>query len=227
MTPLRWRALWILLAMCVTALLTRWIEPSIRLADQAGKISLETMIPREIGPWRLDERQSAAIVVPQEGGLVSRIYQQVLSRTYIHGPSGRAVMLSIAYGENQSHSHDLHVPDVCYPAGGYQIEHSSRGELLLRQGSIPVKRLVTQLHQRREPLTYWAIVGDRVATSAVGAKLTALAYGLRRIIPDGIIFRVSTVGLPDDMAFATQQEFVQELFDMLSSQDRQRLAALN
>ena len=58
-------------------------------------------------------------------------------------------------------------------------------------------------------------------------KLTALAYGLRRMIPDGIIFRISTVGLPDDMAFATQQEFVQDLFDTLSSKDRKRLAALN
>jgi hypothetical protein len=47
------------------------------------------------------------------------------------------------------------------------------------------------------------------------------------MIPDGIIFRVSTVGLPDDMAFATQQEFVQDLFDTLSSKDRKRLAALN
>lgn len=227
MTPLRWRALWILLAMCTTALLTRWIVPSIRLADQGEKVSLESMIPRQIGNWHLDERQSAAIVIPQEGGLVSRIYQQVLARNYIHVPSGRTVMLSIAYGENQSHSHDLHVPDVCYPAGGYQIEKSSRGELSTRQGAIPVKRLVTQLNQRREPLTYWAIVGDQVATSALDTKLTALAYGLRRMIPDGIIFRVSTVGLPDDAAFTTQQEFVQELFDRLSSQDRKRLAGLN
>ena len=226
MNPLQARALWILLAMCATALLTRWIEPSIRLADQGTKINLESMIPREIGNWRIDDRQSATVVIP-EGGLISRLYQQVLSRTYIHATSGRAVMLSIAYGENQSHSHDLHVPDVCYPAGGFQIERASRGELTLRQGSIPVKRLVTRLHKRNELLTYWAIVGDHVATSAIGTKLTALAYGLKRTIPDGIIFRVSTIGLTDETAFATQQEFVQDLFDTLSPQDRKRLAALS
>ena len=67
---------------------------------------------------------------------MSRIYQQVLARNYIHVPSGRTVMLSIAYGENQSHSNDLHVPDVCYRAGGYQIEKSSRGELSTRQGAM-------------------------------------------------------------------------------------------
>jgi hypothetical protein len=60
MNPLQARALWILLAMCATALLTRWIEPSIRLADQGTKINLESMIPREIGNWRIDDAASAA-----------------------------------------------------------------------------------------------------------------------------------------------------------------------
>jgi hypothetical protein len=46
------------------------------------------------------------------------------------------------------------------------------------------------------------------------------------MVPDGIIFRVSTVGLPDEAAFATQREFVQDLFDSLSSASRKRLAGL-
>ncbi|HQX85903.1 MAG TPA: EpsI family protein, partial [Aestuariivirga sp.] len=105
-------------------------------------------------------------------------------------------------------------------------KESVRSELVLRQGSIPVKQLVAQRLQRREPLTYWAIIGDKVATSAADAKLTGLSYGLRGTIPDGIIFRVSTTGLPDDVAFATQREFVQDLFDSLPSASRKRLAGL-
>jgi EpsI family protein len=98
--------------------------------------------------------------------------------------------------------------------------------MVLRQGSIPVKHLVAERLQRREPLTYWALIGDKVATSAADAKLTGLSYGLRGMVPDGIIFRVSTVGLPDEAAFATQREFVQDLFDSLSSASRKRLAGL-
>ena len=226
MTPMRWRALVILVAMAITALATIGAEPSVRLADRNAKVSLETMVPRQFAGWAMDERQSAAIVNPEAGDLVSRIYNQVLSRTYIHGPSRRAVMLSIAYGEDQSRSNDLHVPDVCYPSGGFQIKESVRSELVLRQGSIPVKQLVAQRLQRREPLTYWAIIGDKVATSATDAKLTGLSYGLRGTIPDGIIFRVSTTGLPDEVAFATQREFVQDLFDSLPSASRKRLAGL-
>jgi EpsI family protein len=74
--------------------------------------------------------------------------------------------------KNQSRSNDLHVPDVCYPSGGFQIKESVRGELVLRQGSIPVKHLVAQRLQRREPLTYWAIIGEKLATGAIDAKLT-------------------------------------------------------
>ena len=226
MNALRQRAFLLLVAMSLTALLTIWAEPSVKLAEAGGKFKLEEMIPRQFGGWVMDERQSAAVVNPEAGDLVSRIYNQVLSRTYVHPASRRVVMLSIAYGENQSHSHDLHVPDICYPSGGFQIESSRRTEWALAQGPIPVKQLVTQRDQRREPLTYWAIIGSKVATSAVDAKLTALAYGLQRTIPDGIIFRVSTVGMPDDAAFAAQKDFVQALFDHLPAQDRKRLANL-
>lgn len=226
MNPLRWRALAILLAMSTAALLTLWVEPTIRLVDQIGRPSLSSMIPGQFGGWVMDERQSAAIVNPEAGDLVSRIYNQVLSRTYIHLPSRRSVMLSIAYGEDQSHSNDLHLPDVCYPSGGFQIKEAVRDTLVLRQGVLPVKRLVTQRMQRREPLTYWAIIGDKIAISPGDAKLAALSYGLRRTVPDGIIFRVSTVGESDEMAFATQREFVQDLFDVLSSPSRRRLSGL-
>lgn len=226
MSPLRWRAFWLLLAMCGTALVTALAKPTVRLADLGEKINLETMIPRQFGDWAIDERQSALVVNPQGGDLVSKTYQQVLSRTYLNAQRGQAIMLSIAYGENQSHSHDLHVPDVCYAAGGFQIYQAKHGVLTIRQGTIPVKRLVTKLHQRHEPLTYWAIVGEHVASGAVGPKLVALAYGLRGKIPDGIIFRVSSVDKDDAAAFAAQAAFVQDLFDALSSRDRKRLAGL-
>lgn len=227
MTPLRWRAFWILLAMCATAAATLLAKPTIRLADQGEKINLESMIPRQFGNWVMDERQSAHIINPQGKDLLSRTYQQVLSRTYINVERRQGVMLSIAYGEDQSHTHELHLPDACYPSAGFQIEQASQDRLIIRQGAIPVKRLVTQLNQRREPLTYWAIVGDHVVTSAIRTKLVALSYGLRGQVPDGIIFRVSNVEADSNAAFTLQQEFVQDLFDAIPGNDRKRLAGLS
>jgi EpsI family protein len=226
MKPEMRHALIIFVAMLITAIVTLLVHPNIRLVDQSDKIELETMIPHQLGEWVMDERQSAAVVNPQGGELQNKIYQQVLSRTYIHTPSQRSVMLSIAYGENQNRSNDLHVPDVCYPAGGFKIEFAKLGLLQTKFGDIPVKRLVAQRMQRREPLTYWAIIGEHVATGAVSSKMIALSYGLSGIVPDGIIFRVSSVGIDDEAAFVTQQEFVQVLFDALPATARKRLAGL-
>jgi EpsI family protein len=226
MSSINSRALFILLAVLLAAIVAVLVRPTARLVEQVGPLELENLIPREFAGWVLDERQSAAVVNPQAGVLQERIYQQVLSRTYIHAASQRSIMLSIAYGENQNRSNDLHVPDVCYSAGGFRIESKELGSIQASQGAIPVKRLVAQRLQRREPLTYWTIIGDQVATSAVGSKLIALSYGLRGTVPDGMIFRVSSVGVPDDQAFANQQEFVKNLMDALPSDGRKRLAGL-
>ena len=226
MSSINSRALLVLLAMLLTAALAVSVRPTERLVEQTGKLELENLIPHEFAGWKLDERQSAAVVNPQEQGLQGRIYQQVLSRTYIHAASQRSIMLSIAYGENQNRSNDLHVPDVCYSAGGFRIERKEFANIQTTQGLIPVKRLIAQRLQRREPLTYWTIIGDQVATSAVGSKLIALSYGLRGTVPDGMIFRVSSVGVADEQAFVNQQEFVKNLMDALPSDGRKRLAGL-
>ena len=226
MSSINIRALFVLLAMLLTVVLAVSVRPTERLVEQTGKLELENLIPREFAGWKLDERQSAAVVSPQATGLQERIYQQVLSRTYIHAASQRSIMLSIAYGENQNRSNDLHVPDVCYSAGGFRIERKELGNIQASQGLIPVKRLIAQRLQRREPLTYWTIIGDQVATSAVGSKLIALSYGLRGTVPDGMIFRVSSVGVADEQAFVNQQEFVKNLMDALPSDGRKRLAGL-
>lgn len=226
MSSINRRALGILLVVVLAAVVAILVRPTSRLVEQVGPLALEQLIPREFAGWVLDERQSAAVVNPQEGDLQGRIYQQVLSRTYIQASSQRSIMLSIAYGENQNRSNDLHVPDVCYSAGGFRIEYTALGNIETSQGAIPVKRLIAQRMQRREPLTYWTIIGDQVATSAIGSKLIALSYGLRGTVPDGMIFRVSSVGVPDAQAFANQQEFVKDLMDTLSDDGRKRLAGL-
>nr|WP_298166937.1 exosortase-associated protein EpsI, B-type [uncultured Pseudomonas sp.] len=226
MSSINSRAIAILLAVVLAAVVALLARPTERLVEQVGPLELESLVPREFAGWLLDERQSAAVVNPQAAGLQGRIYQQVLSRTYIHAASQRSIMLSIAYGENQNRANDLHVPDVCYSAGGFRIEHAERGDIQTSQGVIPVKRLIAQRLQRREPLTYWTIIGDQVATSAVGSKLIALSYGLRGTVPDGMIFRVSSVGVPDEQAFANQQEFVKNLMDALPDAGRKRLAGL-
>jgi hypothetical protein len=223
---MRWRALAILVAMAITALSTIWAEPSVRLADRNAKFSLETMVPRQFAGWAMDERQSAAIVNPEAGELVSRIYNQV-SVAYLHPWSQSARRHAVDRLRRESNSFQR---PACTGRLLSGRRFSDQGIRAWRNGTpagidtgqasggaAPPEAGTAHLlgHHRRK-------AGDRRHRCQAGG----LSYGLRGTIPDGIIFRVSTTGLPDDVAFATQREFVQDLFDSLPSASRKRLAGL-
>lgn len=220
------RRLWLLSVLLLLAcLLALGARPQQRMAEQSTGFSLEEVIPKRFGDWVMDERPGLQVVNPQVNAAIRDIYQQVLSRHYINRRDGRVMMLSIAYGADQSYGNDLHVPDVCYPAGGFQILQRQDASLQLDSGhQLPTRRLIAQRNQRREPLTYWVVVGDKAVTGAVNAKLTGLSYGLRGVIPDGLIIRISSVGMGDEQAFAGQEAFTRELLDSLAPRWKSKLS---
>ena len=208
----------------LTAVLAANFRPTTRMAEMGEAIDLQTLVPKRIGEWVMDEREGIKVVNPQANAAVSAIYQQVLSRHYVNTQNGNVVMLSIAYGADQSYGHDLHVPDVCYPAGGFQIVQRTDSQLQLGDNlNLPTRRLIAQRAQRREPLTYWVVVGERAVTGAVAAKLAALRYGMQGVVPDGMIIRVSTVGLPDKQAFAEQDAFAAEMLRNLPARWKSKI----
>ena len=101
------------------------LKPTALLADRLPPIDLEAQIPRAFGNWRVDDRMSVRVINPQAETLVNKLYSQVLTRTYVDSSTGERIMLSIAYGSNQSGSLQLHIPDVCYPAQGFEVLDSS------------------------------------------------------------------------------------------------------
>ena len=69
--------------------------------------------------------------------------------------TGKAIMLSLAYGEEQSKQSQVHLPEVCYPAQGSASSTARRRTSETPVGAIPVKRLEARLGNRNEPITYW------------------------------------------------------------------------
>lgn len=124
-------------------------------------------------------------------------------------------MLSIAYGSDQSDATATHRPEVCYAAQGFEIRDRQVGDLALRDQTIPVTRLVAVLGDRSEPLTYWMIVGSHAVATGMDLKVAQLRYGFRGLIPDGFIFRVSSLNLDVHQAFAIQARFVADLFQAI------------
>ncbi|MPN19384.1 hypothetical protein SDC9_166753 [bioreactor metagenome] len=210
--------------MIISVFVTAAVTPTARLSDVLGTVNLEGSIPKEFGKWKVDEQENAGIVNPQQQALLDQLYSQILSRTYVD-ENGRRVMLSIAYGEDQRDSMQAHKPEVCYPAQGFLLLSLKNDVLAFDKGSVPVKRLETALAERRyEPVTYWHVVAGEVPTSGIEKKMVEMRYGFNGVIPDGLLFRVSTVDRDSKQGFSIQDEFLRELLSSLSDKDRKRLA---
>jgi len=215
----------LMVLMIGASLLAIIFHPAHRIADEGPAVNLETMIPKKFSDWSEHPQQTAQIINPQQKETLERIYTQTLSRSYVNA-NGEIIMLTIAYGADQSDAKQLHYPEVCYPAQGFQVTSTQIGSLKTDLGDIKVKRLVTVLGARIEPLTYWATVGNAVVMGGKETKVEQLRYGFRGKVPDGLLFRVSSINSDTAGSFALQERFVQELLHSLSPEVRKRIAGL-
>jgi EpsI family protein len=200
-------------------------RPSAKLANELPAIVLESAIPRQFGDWREFTQGVLQVVNPQTQELLDKLYSQILTRTYVNS-NGYRIMLSIAYGGDQRGAMQAHKPEVCYPAQGFVLERNDAGSLATALGAIPVRRLMTSLGSRREPVTYWFTVGDTAIQGKLEKRLADLRYGLTGRIPDGMLFRVSSIDPDPVQAYRLQDLFVDQLLAAVSADDRKRLSGL-
>ena len=212
----------LLVLMLASAGLAVAMRPTHKIADHGPKVVLEAMIPHAFGEWQEEKQSGAQIVDPQTKEMLDKIYSQTLSRTYING-GGYRIMLSIAYGNDQSDSMQVHKPEICYPAQGFALQGKQSGTLVVKNGEIPVIRILTTLGQRSEPVTYWTTIGDQVVKSGIHKKLAEIGYGLSGKIPDGMLIRVSSIDAQSDNAYQMQNRFAAQMLEALAPEHRQRL----
>ena len=160
---------------------------------------------------------TAQLVNPELKAAVDKVYAQTLSRTYTNA-KGDIIMLSIAYGEDQTDSVGLHVPEGCYGGQGFNIEKVMRGMIATDSTTIPVTKVVAIKGNRVEPITYWLRTGDQLTYPGIDTKLARLQYGLTGRIPDGMLVRISSLvasAEPTEVAqaYALQSRFALDLVE--------------
>ena len=198
------------------------LRPTQKIADQGPAIDLDTMIPHAFGNWSEEQQNSVQMVDPQQQEMIEKIYTQTLSRVYKNSRDYR-IMLAIAYGDDQRDSMQMHYPEVCYPAQGFSLQSKQTGTLATENGLIPVTRILTNLGQRNEPVTYWTTVGDRVFQGGLQKKIAEMRYGLNGKIPDGMLIRVSSIDAEASRAYEMQAQFIDQMLGALTSEHRQKL----
>jgi EpsI family protein len=213
------------IALLASAALAEVLAPR-ELMARTGSIDLETAIPRQFGAWTLVPEIKPVTPADPEGVVdpdakLNQIYSQEVSRAY-RDPSGNIVMLLVAYGPVQNYRLKAHRPEMCYTAAGFRISGKHGEELTYPGAPHPLKmtRLTAEREARFEPISYWMRVGNDVSTGVIDRQIVRLKYGLRGIIPDGALIRVSTVGLSEEASFKVQDQFIRDFIGAVAPQNR-------
>lgn len=218
MSAVRVRAFVALLVMMAAFVGAHAWKPTRHMSDMRPPVDLEAMFPKSFDDWTMDTRVPVQLIAPDVAAVLNRTYNQTLSRTYVNR-NGDRIMLSVAYGGDQSDGTRAHRPEVCYPAQGFQMLSSEMQELNAPPSPHRVRRLVAKLGGRVEPITYWVVVGDRVALSGTEQKLQQLSYSVKGVIPDGMLVRVSSIDRDSARAFKIQDTFIASLAKAVRADD--------
>lgn len=214
------RHLAIALAMLLTAGLSVVLSASSKAPRQAAKIDLEAIVPTHFAEWSSDQSSPLALPAPDVQESLQRIYSQTLMRTYVN-TSGERIMLSIAYGDGLDKQLDVHRPEYCYPAQGFEVGAFKDLDMLSDYGGIPLRRLVARQGRRIEPISYWITIGGQSVSSTFLRKLHRIRRGLTGQADSGMLVRVSSINPDERAAFALQEQFIRAFVQSLPDKHRQ------
>ena len=200
-------------------------RPGTKIVDARQVVSFEALIPRQFGDWREDPRWIAQVVNPQAQKMLDELYSEVLTRTYVNA-AGYRIMLSLAYGADQQRSVQAHKPEACYAGQGFTLHGTRSSQLATPFGDISIQRMFATRGPREEPVTYWWKVGDKLVQGDVQRKLAELSYTMTGRIPDGLLFRVSSVDRDGPRANRLHDQFILQLLETVSPAERKRLTGL-
>ncbi len=208
--------------MLLTATLAVWATPSDYLVDVKPRKPLQNFVKPVIGNWQIDHSSRMLITNAVLDDKLERAYTDLISETYLNSDN-KKVMLSVAYSDNQRDGLAVHLPEACYPAQGFEILEKKEIPLTLNDGrQLNIQYMKTQRGNRVEPLVYWTIAGDHQYRNNFQRKQVAIEYALNNIIPDGLIFRVSTIESDDEAALAVITDFVRDFSRSVASSDKTR-----
>lgn len=205
-----------MLAAAATALA---LTPRKRLVLLDEGQTLEKIVPTQIGGWM--EKPSEAFIMPKTpGSLADRLYNQTLTRLYVSETS-LPVMLVIAYGAVQNDQLQLHRPEVCYQAVGFEIQSSVARTLELGgDARLPTRALEAASTTRVESILYWTRIGDDLPTDGGGQRMVKLRQQMAGYLADGVLVRMSSALPASPLVFDELSRFAAAMVTSIAAKDR-------
>lgn len=175
---------------------------------------LDPLFPKTVGSW--EYQSDNGLVLPPEDELRDRLYSRVLTRYYA-SPSQLPVMFLVAYSSRQDGMLQVHRPETCYPAAGYELMHERLIPLDVGGGlTVPGHYLNARSISRHEQLIYWTRIGNDFPTRWWAQHWAVAKENLKGRVPDGVLVRVSTAAPDDETAMITLKRFLPAMLEQLS-----------
>lgn len=194
-------------------------EPFKMLPEKLPK--LNPLFPWKVGDW--EYQTSSGLVLPPPDQLSDRLYNAIITRYYA-SPTNLPVMMLVAYNGVQDGMLQVHRPEVCYPAAGYQVERDHFIPLDAGGGVVvPGHYLAARSVSRHEQLIYWTRIGNEFPVQWWRQHWAVAKENLKGRVPDGVLIRFSTAAPDDETAIRTLKRFITPLFRALSPTARRLL----
>lgn len=197
------------------------LEPRGRI-DVLGKRKLEDILPHQIGPWRFFSK--SGLVVPPSDQLSEQLYSQLLTRVYV-APDTPPVMILVAQSASQTGVLQVHRPEVCYPAGGYQLSEQASVDLPIAADPLRATAFTATAGSRIEHLIYWTRVGSEMPLTWAEQRLAVARANIGGKLPDAVLVRISTLSLDRNPSIELLRRFGTALVSGLPAAAREVLVA--
>jgi EpsI family protein len=212
--------------MVICTLFAWWLTPQKKWFENLGEPQFEQIIPPSFADWgQVPDGSKTLIVNPQQQEALDELYTQIVSRTYLQQSTGRRLMLSLAYGQDQTDSKQLHFSEICYKAQGFNIKAFHPAQILANGKEIDVKRMTAQMADRIEQVSYFVRIGDLVLSGSIKSARTLMR--LKGYIADGLLFRVSEISDDAKSSHQLQDQLINDLLKTLSPAEQAMLIGSN
>jgi exosortase D (VPLPA-CTERM-specific) len=174
-----------------------------------------SIFPREVGDWT---GRQAFLDPGIERVLGATDY---LDMHYINPAVGQPINLFTAYYDEQTGGSGIHSPEVCLPAGGWEIASFERYPLEMSEtpfGDFAVNRAIIRKGMEEQLVYYWFEQRGRRITNDFVAKMTVVYDSLMIDRTDGAIVRFITPidpAEPEGAADARLQDFMRQAIPAL------------
>jgi EpsI family protein len=173
-----------------------------------GGAKIENLVPKAFAGWNFVA--ASGLVLPPQDQLRDKLYSQLLTRTYANA-EGAQIMLLIAYNAAQDGVVQVHRPEVCYPASGYQLTRIDDRILPLAANiGVPSRYIVAETGLRREEIIYWTRLGGYFPRHWTEQRWAVFMQNLEGEIPDGMLVRISST-MPD-VGIEALDRFARDLY---------------